>query len=490
MAEKRENWGSRIGFLLTAIGCAVGLGNLWRFPFVCYKNGGGAFLIPYIIATIVIAIPLVIFEMSLGQITKKATPSAFAKFNKKFEWLGWWPSLITTFGIGFYYMVILAWVLNYFFFSFSLKWGTDTKSFFYNKFLGLSSNIWQIGSIQWPIFLGSAFLWFLTAFIVYKGIQSGLEKANKFLMPTLFFLTIVFVLWSITFKGASIGLKHYFIPDFAKLKNPDVWLEAAKQVFFSVGIGFGLMTTLASYLPENSDVTTNAIVTAVSDGLYAIVASIAIFATLGYMAFKTGLPIDKVMKAGPGLAFVVYPQAINLIPSGAKIFGAIFFLLLFIAGFSSIISMFEVFVAAISDKFNISRTKTSFAIALIGTIGSALFATKGGLYWLDTIDHFMLSSVLFIVYLEIIFLLVFIGIPKLKEFLDSVKPNNLVNKWALFSSSYILPGFLGYLLFTDITNDIKAPYGGYPVNSILVSIGFAIMLLGIALWLSKKKIEE
>ena len=169
MKESREQWGSKLGFILAAIGSAVGLGNIWRFPYLVYTNGGGAFLVPYFVAIFTAAIPILILEYGMGHKYKGSTPLAIARANKKWEWLGWWPT-INAFIILAYYSMILSWALRYLTLSFTKGWGNDTNSYFYNDFLQSSSSAFEFGYIIWPILIGIAILWAVNWFICYKGV--------------------------------------------------------------------------------------------------------------------------------------------------------------------------------------------------------------------------------------------------------------------------------------------------------------------------------
>ena len=196
MAE-RQQWGSRIGFLLAAIGSAVGLGNIWRFSYMAYENGGGAFLVPYIIAFLLAGVPLMILEYALGHREKASPPLAFAKIKPFWESLGWWMPVVTFFGINLFYTVIVGWCMNYFIFSFDLSWGNQTEQFFQDEFLQISSGPFDIGNIVLPILAGTAFTWLLCWIICFRKISSGIEKASMIFMPIIFLLTLVLVAWSV-----------------------------------------------------------------------------------------------------------------------------------------------------------------------------------------------------------------------------------------------------------------------------------------------------
>ena len=178
MEENREQWGSKIGFILAAVGSAVGLGNIWRFPYVVYSSGGGAFLIPYFFAIFTAGIPLLILEYGMGHKFRGSTPLSLARANKKFEWFGWW-SIISSAIILCYYSMILSMAMKYLTLSFNKGWGEDSNFFFYNDFLNLSDSPLNLGGIVFPILIGIALIWFINWFICYKGIKSGIEKMNK-----------------------------------------------------------------------------------------------------------------------------------------------------------------------------------------------------------------------------------------------------------------------------------------------------------------------
>jgi len=215
----RPQWRSRTGFLLAAIGSAVGLGNIWRFSYLCYKNGGGAFLIPYGIALLIVGIPLMILELGIGHRMRGSAPMSFAKVNRSWEWLGWWSVIIVMFGIMLYYSVIISWCVNYVFFSFNLSWGADPNAFFFDQYLQKSSGPFNVGDLRFPIVCALLGVWFFSWFIVYFGVQNGVERANKIFMPLLLVLILILVAWSVNLQGAFEGIKVYLKPDFGD-NNP------------------------------------------------------------------------------------------------------------------------------------------------------------------------------------------------------------------------------------------------------------------------------
>ena len=477
MESQREQWKSQLGFIFAAVGSAVGLGNIWRFSYMAYSHGGGAFLVPYIIALLSAGIPLLILEFALGHERMGSAPLAFAKINKKWEWLGWWAVIFVMFGIVLYYTVIIAWCLNFFFLSFHLGWGDDPNAFFFDKFLAISKSPFEIGDIRIPILLALAFVWLINWGIVFRGVRRGIECINKIFMPLLFFLTAVLVLWSISLDGSMNGLKAYLEPDFSKLSDPTVWIDAYSQIFFTLSLGFGIMIAYASYLPAKANITKNAILTAFMNSGYSLFAGIAVFSVLGFMATSQEKPISEVVSQSIGLAFVAYPKAVSLIPGG-NIFGAIFFLCLFIAGLSSSISIIEAFISATVDKFGFRRKSLITLVTILGFLGSIIFTTQAGLLWLDIADHFITHYGLIVVGIAECHLAGWLlNTRNLRKHVNSISSIKLGYSWDIIIK-YFVPSALGIVLIVDLYAEIKQPYGGYSWTS-LILIGWNWILLTV-----------
>jgi len=464
---KRERWKSQLGFLLASVGSAIGLGNIWRFSYMAYDNGGGAFLIPYMTALLTAGIPLLILEFGIGHERIGSAPLAYAKIKKNWEWLGWWAVTLVMFGIVLYYMVVIAWCLNFFVLSFNLGWGDDPNAYFFKHFLSVSAAPSEIGQIRTPIFSALVMIWLLNWFIVYRGVRKGIELANKIFMPVLFFLTGVLVFWSLTLDGAMEGVRAYLTPDFSKLSNPKVWIDAYSQIFFTLSLGFGIMIAYASYLPEKANISRNAILTGLINSGYSLFAGLAVFSVLGFMAATHGKPLSEIVSQSIGLAFVAYPQAVSLIPSG-NLFGAIFFLCLVVAGLSSSISIMEAFTSAMVDKFGLRRKPLITAISILGFLGSIIFTTQAGLLWLDIVDHFLTHYGLVVVG---IFECILVGwcfrLKVLRNHINKISSVKLGIWWDILIK-YFVPLVLGIILFGDLYNELRKPYGGYSWASLIL----------------------
>ncbi|HEX9756835.1 MAG TPA: sodium-dependent transporter [Nitrospiria bacterium] len=487
---KREIWGSQAGFILAAVGSAVGLGNIWRFSYLAYDNGGGAFLVPYFLALFLAGIPLLILEFGIGHERNGSAPLAFARISRKWEWLGWWAVVFVMFGIVLYYAVIISWCLNYLVLSFSLAWGDDPNAFFFDEFLKKSEGPFQVGNIQIPILVGLAIVWFFNWAIIYRGIRQGIELANKIFMPLLFLLTAVLVIWSLTLEGAGTGLRAYLMPEFKALLEPKVWIDAFSQVFFSLSLGFGIMITYASYLPRRADITRSAVITALLDSGFAVFAGLAVFSLLGYMAGQTQSSIEEVVTASIGLAFVAYPKAISLLPGGA-VFGVLFFASLVVAGLSSSISIIEAFTSAVMDKFSFNRKRVVTTVCIVGFLGGLIFTSQGGLFWLDIVDHYITHFGLVVVGLLEAFLVGWLfQIETLRKHINAVSKINLGPWWNILIKM-VVPIVLVIILGGDLVSELSKPYEGYSWKAlILIGLFWLAITFLVALvftWMPWKK---
>lgn len=482
MVAEREEWTGRACFVMAAIGSAVGLGNVWRFPYVCYQNGGGAFLIPYLVALMTAGIPLMILEYGLGHMMQGSAPLSFSKIGRQWEWVGWL-SLLVAFVIVSYYAVVMAWALNYLLYSLNLSWGKDTAAFFTEKFLELPKvEVGELGKIRWPIFWALVATWISIYFIIVKGVKR-VGRVVMFTVPIPIILLGVLVIKGLTLPGAREGLNFYLTPDFSALLNPRVWLAAYSQIFFSLSLGFGILIAYASYLPRKSDITNNAFITSFTNCATSFFAGFAVFSTLGYLAQSQGKAVEEVVKGGPALAFIVYPEVISLLPVVAQIFGAVFFILLLTLGIDSAFSLVEGGVAGGMDRWGMNRKKITFLVCLLAFLGGIIFTTQGGLIWLDTVDHFITNFGLALAGLATCLVVGYVfGARKLRNYVNEISEFRIGIWWDI-CIMVITPLVLGVAFVLQIVNRIKVPYEGYP-TAVLLKGGWGVLLGVIALSLA------
>ncbi len=483
----REQWDNRMAFILAAIGSAIGLGNIWRFPYVCYQNGGGAFLIVYILALLTTGIPLLILEFGLGHKMEGASPLAFGKIKKKFEWFGWVPVLIG-FMIVSYYYVIMAYCIRYGIASISQAYAADPSGYFFKETLGITSGPFEFGGFTkqfWVLALGLFVSWIWIVFAIWKGAKT-VSKVVYFTVLVPWLLLIVFVIRGVTLPGAMDGLAFYLTPDFSKLLDLQVWLAAYTQIFFSLSVGFGIMIAYSSFLPRKMDLVNNAFIIGFADALTAFVGGLAVFGGLGYHAHITGKSISELSDiAGPGLAFVTYPAIISNLPL-APMFGVLFFLMLLTLAIDSAFSMVEGLTASIIDKWGFSHLKANLTVSITAFLIGLVFCTGAGLFWLDILDHFMnylalgisvLGSCLFIGWIY--------GAGKIKEYVNSLSEFR-VGKWWEISIKYFTPILLVVLLGYELVERVGGSYEDYGRLPEFLAGWFVLVLIGAAAYFMYK----
>ncbi|MCI2255126.1 sodium-dependent transporter [Domibacillus sp. PGB-M46] len=477
MEQNRPQWGSRAGFIMAAVGSAVGLGNIWRFPAVAYENGGGAFFLPYLFALLTAGIPLLIMEFTMGHKYRGSAPLTMTRINRKSEWLGWW-QLAISFFIATYYSVIIAWATSYSFFSFTKSWGDAPQDFLLGEYLQVGEP-GQLGGFAGGVLLPLLLVWIVTLGIMFSGVKKGIEAATKFMLPLLVILFFIVVVRALTLPGAVEGLNAFFQPDWSKILDGKVWIAAYGQIFFSLSVGFAIMITYSSYLPKKADITNNAFITAFANSSFELLAGFGVFAALGFMAQQQGVAVEEVVSSGIILAFAVFPQIINEFPVASGFFGFLFFISLTLAGLTSLISIIETFVAGLQEKFNISRTVSVAVGGGLSALISLLYATKGGLFFLDTVDHFInLYGIVFAGFVEVILVAwVFKELDSLKQHADAVSDIKL-GAWWKFCLMILTPIVLAYMMFDNIRQDLSAPYEDYPL-SFLITYGWGTAALAI-----------
>ncbi|WP_082104642.1 sodium-dependent transporter [Demequina soli] len=385
--EKREHWSGQTAFILAAIGSAVGLGNIWRFPGQAYEHGGGAFMIPYLVALLTAGIPILFLEHAIGHRFRGSPPLAMKRVHRHAEGVGWLHVAIC-FVIGLYYTAILAWALSYFFFSFSLAYKDDPAGFFTSDYLQLGEAGTFSTSFVPKVIIPLVAMWAVTIVILALGLHKGVERLNIVGIPVLVATFLVIVVRALFLDGAADGLDALFTPDFAALKDPQVWIAAYGQIFFSLSLAYGIMITYASYRRRRSNLTAPGLVVAFGNSSFELLAGIGVFATLGFLAHREGVGVGELDGiAGPFLSFVTFPATIAEMPGGA-FFGALFFASLVLAGLTSLVSVLQVVSAALQDKLGL---KPRTAAVLVGGTSAVLsivgFGTTTGLYLLDTVDN-------------------------------------------------------------------------------------------------------
>uniref|UniRef100_V9KM56 Transporter n=1 Tax=Callorhinchus milii TaxID=7868 RepID=V9KM56_CALMI len=426
----RETWTRQMDFIMSCVGFAVGLGNVWRFPYLCYKNGGGVFLIPYIVVALAGGIPIFFLEIALGQFMKAGSINVW-NIAPLFKGLGF-SSMVIVFFCNTYYIMVLSWGTYYLVhcFSSALPWATcnntwnsaqcrETLSpsvcqnltpnascsllqspvveFWERKVLRLSDGLDELGSIHWHLLLCLTFTWLLVYFCVWKGVKTT-GKIVYFTATFPYVILIILLVRGVTLPGALDGILYYVRPDWSKLTEPQVWIDAGTQIFFSYAIGLGALTALGSYNQFNNDCYKDAFILSLINSGTSFFAGFVVFAILGFMAAEQGVDISEVAESGPGLAFIAYPKAVSMMPV-APLWAALFFIMLLFLGLGSQFVGVEGFVTAMLDILPPNyRTTYQREIAVAVCIGLSFLidlsmVTEGGMYVFQLFDYYSASGI-------------------------------------------------------------------------------------------------
>lgn len=481
--KQRATFATRRAFIFAAIGSAVGLGNIWRFPYIAYDNGGGAFLVPYLVALLTAGIPLLFLDYALGHRYRGSAPLAFRRLGKAFEPFGWWNVLANVI-ICIYYAVIIGWAASYAWYSLTGAWGSDPQTFFFKDFLQMGEagtvGLEFVGKIVGPL-IG---VWLFTLIILALGVQKGVAGASTFFMPLLVVMFVVMVGIALTLPGAAKGLDALFTPDWSKLGDPSVWVAAYGQIFFSLSICFGIMITYSSYLKEKTDLSGTGLVVGFANSSFEILAGIGVFAALGFMAVAAGKEVSDVASSGIGLAFIAFPTIINQAPMGALI-GVLFFCSLVFAGITSMISIVEVIIAAVQDKMRLNRVAATLAVCIpMAVVSTLLFGTTTGLPVLDVMDKFVNTyGIVAAGFLYVLAIVAAGKLPVLRDHLNKVSSFKVGGIW--YACVIFTIGMLGYMLFKDTSGLLEKNYEGYPDQFLnIFGWGMTIALIVIAIVLS------
>jgi len=492
-APPRVQYASSTEFLFSCISYSIGLGNLWRFPYKCYNNGGGAFLIPYVLFLIFAGMPLYLLELSMGQFTSKG-PVAVWHVSYLFVGIGYAAITIALF-CSVYYNVIVAWVLRYLYLSIKalvlndyVPWSqcslTNSSNaepdviefcqkdpsgyFFKHEILEETPRMGDLGGINWTIFGFLILAWILVCMITLKGVKSS-GKVTYFTATFPYLIIAALLVRGLTLDGAWNGIQYYIKPDFKKLLDPEVWSSAATQIFYSLGIAFGTLTTLASFSPFDNNVIRMTLTVTTINCCTSIIGGFVIFGVIGNLAHVTGKAIEEVVDSGPGLAFVVYPDALSKMP-GAAIWSILFFFMLLNLGFGSQIAQVETCITAITDKIPKLQKYRALMTILAGFVmflAGIIMTTRSGIHWLNLFDTYSCSYSLFVVcLLEIVALIYIFGGKRVLTQIE-VMTGNKPWKWWLFTwyvsapLSIVLIFLLNIFFYKPLTYPDGEPIEGW-----------------------------
>jgi neurotransmitter:Na+ symporter, NSS family len=435
----RELWGTRWGFVLAAVGSAVGLGNMWRFSYVAAEGGGAAFVLLYIIMIAVIGVPLMLCELTVGRKTHLSPIGALRQLGGK----RWVPLgvlfVITGFLILSYYSVIAGWTLRYAIEGITIGFAADPGAHFEGLATGGAAIAFHLAFMV------------ITIGIVMVGVQKGIERASLILMPTLFLIVVGLAIWAATLEGAAGGYAFYLRPDLGELMNPTVLRQAAAQAFFSLSLGMGAMLTFASYLSRDTDLNQEAVTISFSDFLVAFTAGLVVFPVI----FALGLQ-EQVSESTVGALFISLPGAFHAMGGIGRMVGILFFVALAVGALTSAISLLEVVTSSIIDETGMLRKRAAVVVGVIIALAGILSATS--LDVLGLVDQ--IAGDLFLV-IGALFMSVFVGwfmkADPTAELARGGSPRFVaVLPAAIFAIRYVLPPVIAIVLFFSLRDASEA----------------------------------
>ncbi|WP_292885942.1 sodium-dependent transporter [Methanobrevibacter sp. UBA212] len=470
--SQQNQWDSSAAFIFAMIGAAVGLGNIWRFSYVLYSNGGGSFFIPYLIAILIMGIPFLILEYGVGFTFRESFSSIMKKIDPKFEIIAWILVLLV-FVVTIYYMVILSWDLVYLASSFTFSWGVDTAQYFVST-VGGSSNLSNASFLLIPTAVGVIIMWIALWFIAHRNVDKGIGRVSKILIPALFVIMGFIIIYALTLPGAGIGVNTLLTPDWSKLADVNIWLAAFAQIIFSLSMGQAIATTYASYLPENSKLINNVFIVVASNSLFEICTAFGVFSILGYMSLTNGTPMVQLITEGTGLIFIVFPMIFNIMGPIGRILAPLLFLAILFAGITSALGFLEPILSTTSDKLGWSRKKTATVLSIVGCVISLILTSGISSYLVGIIDTFVNEyGILVLIAIQCIIFAWFYGLDKFLPALNGLSIINVGRTWKLVIK-YVLPCFLILMWANGLVKMLKTAQPFEIIVDIIILVAVAV----------------
>ncbi|KAK6182355.1 hypothetical protein SNE40_010063 [Patella caerulea] len=541
----RMKWGHNLEFLLSLIGYGVGIGNIWRFPYLCAKNGGAVFLIPYAVFMITLAFPLSFLELSLGQYSGKSTYDVW-DLCPAFRGLGAAATAFSTIN-SMYFNMILAWILYYLVHSFMSPlpwttcdnwWNTDTcivktvketalnssyngtdqtfngfdmnssifsnlnstnnsvkhytasEEFWNHNVLRISDGLGDFGTMQWHLVVAMVVGWLMIFGCIVKGVKTVGKVVYVTATLPYVFITIILVR-AVTLPGAIDGIKFYIIPDISKLANVQVWIQALMQIFFSMGIGWGGFTTMASYNKFNNNILRDTIIYCCIGEGTSFYAGFVVFSVLGFMSHKTGSLVEDIVNTGPGLAFITYPEALSQLPL-PQLWAVLFFLMLLFVSIDSMFVSVEVVITTLTDLIPNLTSKTRLMVTastcFIMTLFTLVYTTQNGIYIFQLVDWYMAALSLFLITILESFVIGWVY--GADRYLDDLEMMLGRRPPAIFKYlwRFLNPILLTVVLIFTLVKYQPPTYGDYVYPNYASALGWIIALLScipIPIWFVK-----
>lgn len=480
----REKWSSRTAFILASIGSAVGLGNAWRFPGLAAKYGGGAFLFVYLIAMLVVGIPLLMMEIAIGRHTKQSAPGSMRSLNRRAENVGW-VAVSNGIGISIYYAAVFGWVIMMFFMSFkfaNMTGDTEAAGSLWMDTIKTTGTTSGFSTISWPVLICLLIAWVLCYICIRNG-TTTVGKVVKFTVSLPVICLLIMAIRGLTMSGAMEGMKKLFVPDWSALKDSNLWVDAVGQVFYSLSTSMAIMFAYGSFLDEKSNIAVDTVIIAFADMLTSVLAGVVMFTTMSGVGM-----LENMSTSGIATAFIIYPQAIVKLSDNSivnMLFAYVFYFCLITLAIDSLFSIVEGASTGISDKFHLNKKKTTLTLCIIGAVISLIYVTGAGLAILDIVDYFINSYTLILTgIMEVIVVGWFFKTSRVHEEINRNTEHFKMPKWWFIPSiKVVAPLLLSGLFVWNLVNLIRdgGIYGkadGYSLTANLI-FGWGLLVLSL-----------
>src|SRR3989344_386917 len=474
---------SRLFVLLLSVAAALGIGNIWIYPYYSFSYTG-LFFIPYLIALIVLGIPLLMLELSMGQYFSKNVVDLFASIRKWFSGIGWL-MLFNAFIVMSFSAVILSWHIIYFFVSFGLQWKNDAKSYFLGNVVQAADGFKNFTQFSLPVFIALVFAWIIVFFCIRNGFE-GMKRAFLLILPAFAFLLLLFLAYSLQLDNALNGVYSFLKPDFRGLLDLDVWIAAFSLAIVSLGLSFGIMPAFAR--KSKGFIAANSSIAVIFELLASLLIGFILFGILGFLEMKNNVNLDGLIFSDYSSFFTTLTQALPFFykPTLLSLLFFALFTIFFIFGASSLAySISHVLV----HKFNTKHRNAAVFVAGFGFLFGLLFIIKPGFYIMEIVSHFVIYSILIAVLLEVLAVGWFFESEKISAFINQNSALKIGKLWRL-AIRYLTPIILFLLIFFQLKSDYLLNYNNYPLWAILV-FGIGIVAVPvIAAFLMPRRILD
>lgn len=476
-------WKKESGFIWSLLGSAIGFGNILSFSAQCYKNGGGAFLIPFIVALLILGVPMLFLEGVIGHRTRLPIVSAYGQILGKFGKTLGWLMVAAVATIGGFYTVLTGYSVAYAYFAGTNSIPADTATFFKQTFLQDSGSLSSFGGVSWIILLVTTLCALFSWVVLSRNIRSGIEKMCSIFMPILMVLILFFAVVVCFLPGASVGFKQYLIPDFSKLSDFRLWRDVFGHVFFSFSLGLGIITAYSRYAAAGTSIPKAMWYMALGNFLVSVIAGFAIFGAVGYLSHVSGTPFSEIVKSDSTfeMGFVIFPQILHVFtPWIGSVIGVIFFFAVFIAGITGVFSIAESFAGNIEEEFGASRKRAVGITSIIMLIISGFFCMGNGQPLLGSLAPMLLGNNMLLGGLAEVIAFMYIA-KGIRD--DAIWFNGSKRTTIYHLAKKIVPCILFVILLAAITLEFANEFS----LSETVRWGWFVCALGVGALLSQKR---